>query len=1070
MSQITGSLYIQVLDPKDWEALYDLELDNSYALHGFTGKDVFGKTNGLEYIIDGDWSPEYVMSLFFDIHRRIGDRSVIFGACTDINADPEYEIFYSFGKDYDDKELLRDDPPPSVRDTEKWFRWANIKLTIPRIKHLLKFEKRFDYLKKFVVVKPDDSLEGKQNRGRMVISVKEPSMWKSVAALDLSDARYALPAGAKDLFGNLQAYDFVLEKDWHIPFGTEPQDPLPDLVSKIKKALGAKNFMLFADLADPDQSPFYAAVYVLDGKTVCGDVLGDLSQTSITDVEKWLRTADIRIPEQKISILAEFPSSLFDFTRGNPAQPQGESWMAGKIFVLTGFTDSEEKKMTKKIVSCGGIVKSSTVLNTDYVIRNPAYDHETTKLRRAKELISSGSHITILTGEEFWAQGDVCTPPVAVDSAKEGENKRNDGSAAEHTADDLDRIMRDPAKTVLVSFSDAPNFLNFRNRKYLLVGFSDRDKQMLAQQITSRGGLIDEKTEFPYCLVLNEKYRRIPVEYKNKAQYSCYIISEKTLQTYLNMPEGALIDPSQPPYTLGKGTRSNELKDVSATVTELDLSDSGIKLIAQDAFRSCSYIKKLVLPPTGSIGSDAFAYTEFGLLCFTERVFSLSHLFGNRPLPRIRMPLVLIGECKSPLLKQGMISCFLDVWAAGEPFDEKLQPGYDDYLRSQRKKYFGNDTAVRYLAARNLIPAKEALALAESMREAGKEELAVILEQAAAIAAAAPKKEKSATAAEDKIWSTKKLPDGTLRIRLYKGLTTDVVIPAQLKGLPVTEVGNEVFSTTDKSLSEEQKEARLHISSITVSEGIKRWGVDNEGGYLSSGDILSSFPELKKIRFPESLEGICGLGGIGPDVELLISNAYYGVSNAFRNAPYKRMIVPEGVTVIGNQAFCDCEKLTSVSLPESLEKIDRSAFRNCKSLACVTIPNRVTSIGSYAFAYCTGLTSVTIPDSVTSIGDFAFGNCKRLKSVTIPDNVTSIGWGMFEDCTFLMSVTIPDSVTSIGSYAFAHCTGLTSVTIPNSVTSIDSLAFFHCNPQICAPAGSCAERYAKKNGLRFKAI
>ena len=54
----------------------------------------------------------------------------------------------------------------------------------------------------------------------------------------------------------------------------------------------------------------------------------------------------------------------------------------------------------------------------------------------------------------------------------------------------------------------------------------------------------------------------------------------------------------------------------------------------------------------------------------------------------------------------------------------------------------------------------------------------------------------------------------------------------------------------------------------------------------------------------------------------------------------------------------------------------------------------VTSIGDNAFCYCSGLTSVTIPNSVTSIGGAAFCYCSGLTSVTIPNSVTSIGGGL----------------------------------------------------------------------------
>ena len=150
------------------------------------------------------------------------------------------------------------------------------------------------------------------------------------------------------------------------------------------------------------------------------------------------------------------------------------------------------------------------------------------------------------------------------------------------------------------------------------------------------------------------------------------------------------------------------------------------------------------------------------------------------------------------------------------------------------------------------------------------------------------------------------------------------------------------------------------------------------------------------------------------------------------------------VTSIGNDAFRECTRLTSVTIPDSVTSIGEGAFYYCYGLTSVTIPDSVTSIGNCAFYNCDGLTSVTIPDSVTSIGDHAFVNCGRLTSVIIGNSVTSIGDYAFCACEALTSVTIPDSVTSIGSGAFYYCTGLTSVTIPDSVTSIGRGAFYYC--------------------------
>ena len=70
-------------------------------------------------------------------------------------------------------------------------------------------------------------------------------------------------------------------------------------------------------------------------------------------------------------------------------------------------------------------------------------------------------------------------------------------------------------------------------------------------------------------------------------------------------------------------------------------------------------------------------------------------------------------------------------------------------------------------------------------------------------------------------------------------------------------------------------------------------------------------------------------------------------------------------------------------IPDGVTSIGNSIFRNCSGLTSVTIGDGVTSIGNYAFGYCSSLTSITIPVGVTSIGDWAFYVCSKLKSIII---------------------------------------------------------------------------------------
>lgn len=165
-------------------------------------------------------------------------------------------------------------------------------------------------------------------------------------------------------------------------------------------------------------------------------------------------------------------------------------------------------------------------------------------------------------------------------------------------------------------------------------------------------------------------------------------------------------------------------------------------------------------------------------------------------------------------------------------------------------------------------------------------------------------------------------------------------------------------------------------------------------------------------------------------------------TNAFSScSALASVAIPGSVTRIGDYAFFECQNLASISIPSSVRNIGENAFESCSSLTSVNIPNSVATIGKWAFRGCSGLTSVTLPDNVTSIEAHTFEACSKLTSITIPNSVTSIGVDAFYRCSGLISVTIPSSVTSIGIGTFQNCSGLTSVTIPNNVTGIGISTF-----------------------------
>ncbi|MDE6373777.1 MAG: leucine-rich repeat domain-containing protein, partial [Clostridia bacterium] len=275
---------------------------------------------------------------------------------------------------------------------------------------------------------------------------------------------------------------------------------------------------------------------------------------------------------------------------------------------------------------------------------------------------------------------------------------------------------------------------------------------------------------------------------------------------------------------------------------------------------------------------------------------------------------------------------------------------------------------------------------------------------------------------------------------------TDLVIPSEYEGKPVTEIKQKAFYDDDL------------ITSVTIPDSIKTIGAS---AFWSCG-------ELKTVNVG------CGITKINSNAfqfcEKLVKVNYAGdtadwcgitFGNQYANPLY-----------YGRNLYMENKLLTEIIIPSTVKTVNQAAFYGCSATA-LTLHNKVTTIGNLAFGGCTGLTEIAIPDSVTSLGDTAFRDCSSLKTVSLGNGITKLGINVFLNCDKIeytehenalylgnasnrrlmlvsakdkdiSSCTIDENCKFIANDAFRNCTALSEIAIPKNVAIVGEGAFRDC--------------------------
>ena len=345
------------------------------------------------------------------------------------------------------------------------------------------------------------------------------------------------------------------------------------------------------------------------------------------------------------------------------------------------------------------------------------------------------------------------------------------------------------------------------------------------------------------------------------------------------------------------------------------------------------------------------------------------------------------------------------------------------------------------------------------------------------------------------------------------------------------------------------------INKIVVEEGITNIGTDAFSGCSNVTEVtLNNNGTIGNFAFSDCTSltrvnigtGVTGLSSSYPFVRCAnlstinisdfvsfnaIENLKYLTDSEYGTAEEKtlmingtthpstdELVVPEGVTVIKNEAIRYFKNVTKINIPSTVTEIQDRNFVYCKYLTEINLPLTVTSVGDWAFRDCTGLQTVTINNG--SIGNGAFYDCTSLTRVNIGSgliefeyeggtghpfrgcsnlvNINISDFNSFNDIKKLIYLTdsyygtpeekilmvngtalsatdelvIPEGVTEINNEAIRYFKNVTKINFPSTVTEITNGTFEYCKylteitvPSTVTTVGGGAFRYC--TGLRI---
>lgn len=338
-----------------------------------------------------------------------------------------------------------------------------------------------------------------------------------------------------------------------------------------------------------------------------------------------------------------------------------------------------------------------------------------------------------------------------------------------------------------------------------------------------------------------------------------------------------------------------------------------------------------------------------------------------------------------------------------------------------------------------------------------------------------------------------------VEIKTYYGDDTEIIIPCEINGMPVTSIGENSFHGNDRSYYHPNSTNNNNIQKVVVPSSVKIIGHEaftfienlsevilNEGLEIVGEFAFADCPLLSEINLPESFKSFSFTSFENTGIKTLVlgtnvtnlslydfeesvlekiicnaENVYIEKINlTVRDTSLKEIIFNGKFTVDSRSlltSFANIKTITSKNSTDydTIVYMREHGFYHCfnadGSIVFSTDENIKSELSvSNGFRYYINeneeavITQYVGNDETIVVPDTLGGNYP----VTVLDDFSFANFNYdgttSETDSFIKSISLPDSIKEIGMCAFAGNANLTEINIPPSITSIPYECFKDC--------------------------